>query len=103
MAPPEGGNPGGGGFGSMLPLLASWCILTSSLFVHKLRRAKTSASFREALKKGIRCHHGLDPRQDLEYQERRYLEVEGLQRLKLEKSAIAMQAADSGKLEPVKQ
>ncbi len=105
MAPPEGGSPGGSGFGSMLPLLAVLVVFYFFFIRPQIKKSKDQRKFREALKKGDKVVtmggiHG----KILEVQETTViLEVEGLQRLKLEKSAIAMQAADSGKLEPVKQ
>lgn len=99
-----GSEGGAGGFGSMLPLLAVLVVFYFFFIRPQMKKSKDQRKFREALAKGDKVVtlggiHG----KILEVQETTViLEVEGLQRLKVEKSAIAMAATESGKLEQVK-
>lgn len=97
MVPPEGG---GGGIGSFLPLILIVLVFYMFFIRPQMKKQKELRKYRESLKKGDRIItiggiHG----KIVEIQETTYtIEVEGQNRLKIEKSAVAMEGASSEKL-----
>ncbi len=91
MMPPEG--QGGGGFASFLPLILIVLVFYLFFIRPQMKKQKDLKKYREALKKGDRIVtiggiHG----KIVEEQERTFtIEVEGQMRLKIEKSAVAME------------
>lgn len=91
MASPEG-TQGGGGIGAFLPLILIIVVFYFFMIRPQMKKTKELKKFREALKKGdkiitIGGIHG----KIVEEQETTFtIEVEGLSRLKIEKSAVAM-------------
>lgn len=92
MAAPEGG---GGGIGAFLPLILIVLVFYMFFIRPQMKKQKDLRKYRESLKKGDRIItiggiHG----KIVEIQETTYtIEVEGLNRLKIEKSAVAMEGA----------
>lgn len=90
MMPAEG--DGGGGLGAFLPLILIILVFYLFFIRPQMKKQKDLKKFREALKKGdkiitIGGVHG----KIVEEQERTFIiEVEGQNRLKIEKSAVAM-------------
>lgn len=101
MMPQEGGQ---GGFGSFLPLLLVIAVFYFFFIRPQMKKSKDQRKFREGLKKGDKVVtvggiHG----KILEVAETTLIiEVEGQNRLKVEKSAVAMEASASGQLEQLK-
>jgi preprotein translocase subunit YajC len=99
MMDPSSGSQGG--FASFLPLLLVIVVFYFFFIRPQMKKSKDQRKFRESLQKGdkvvtIGGIHG----KILEVADTTVIiEVEGLNRLKVEKSAVAMQAAESGKLE----
>lgn len=91
--PAEG--DGGGGLGAFLPLILIVLVFYLFFIRPQMKKQKDLKKFREALKKGDRIVtiggiHG----KIVEEQERTFtIEVEGQNRLKIEKSAVAMDGA----------
>lgn len=98
MMDPNGGE---GGFGSFLPLLLVIVVFYFFFIRPQMKKSKDQKKFREGLKKGDKVItlggiHG----KILEVAETTLIiEVEGQNRLKVEKSAVAMEAEASGSLE----
>lgn len=92
MAPPAG--EGGGGFGAFLPLILIVVVFYFFFIRPQMRKQKEAKLFRENLKKGdkiitIGGIHG----KIVEIGERTFIiEVEGQNRLKIEKNAVAQNA-----------
>ncbi len=93
MMSPDG--EGGGGLGAFLPLILIVLVFYLFFIRPQMKKQKDLKKFREALKKGDRIVtiggiHG----KIVEEQERTYMiEVEGQNRLKIEKNAVAMDGA----------
>lgn len=91
MMPAEG--EGSGGLGAFLPLILIILVFYLFFIRPQMKKQKDLKKFREALKKGdkiitIGGIHG----KIVEEQERTFtIEVEGQNRLKIEKSAVAME------------
>lgn len=91
MMPAEG--DAGGGLGAFLPLILIVLVFYLFFIRPQMKKQKDLKKFREALKKGdkiitIGGIHG----KIVEEQERTFtIEVEGQNRLKIEKSAVAME------------
>ncbi|MEA3504240.1 MAG: preprotein translocase subunit YajC [Bacteroidota bacterium] len=98
MAQPQGGEQGG--LMSFLPLLLVIVVFYLFFIRPQMKRSKDQKKFREALKKGSKVVtiggiHG----KILEVKETTVIiEVEGENRLKVEKSALAMDTQDQQKL-----
>ncbi len=98
MMPQEGGQ---GGFGSFLPLLLVIVVFYFFFIRPQMKKSKDQRRFREGLKKGDKIVtlggiHG----KILEVADTTLIiEVEGQNKLKIEKSSVAMEAASSGQLE----
>ncbi len=92
MAPAENG---GGGLGAFLPLILIILVFYMFFIRPQMRKQKQARKYRESLKKGdkiitIGGIHG----KIVEEQERSFtIEVEGGNKLRVEKSAIAMDGA----------
>lgn len=92
MAPTENG---GGGLGAFLPLILIILVFYMFFIRPQMRKQKQARKYRESLKKGdkiitIGGIHG----KIVEEQERSFtIEVEGGNKLRVEKSAIAMDGA----------
>lgn len=93
MPPAEGQE--GGGFMTFLPLIAIVLVFYLFFIRPQMKKAKDQKKYREALKKGdkiitIGGIHG----KIIEVQETTFtIEVEGQNRLKIEKSAVAMDSS----------
>ncbi len=91
MMPADG--EGGGGLGAFLPLILIILVFYLFFIRPQMKKQKDLKKYREALKKGDRIItiggiHG----KIVEEQERTFtIEVEGQNRLKIEKSAVAME------------
>lgn len=91
MAPPSDGS-GGGGIGAFLPLILIIVVFYFFMIRPQMKKTKELKKFRENLKKGdkiitIGGIHG----KIVEEQETTFIiEVEGLSKLKIDKSAVAM-------------
>lgn len=94
-------NGSGSGFGSFIPLLLVIVVFYFFFIRPQMKKSKDQRKFREALKKGDKVVtvggiHG----KVLEVAETSLIiEVEGQNRLKIEKSAVAMEASSSGQLD----
>lgn len=92
MAPPSGGKSGGSGFESLFFLVAIFGVFYFFMIRPQMKKTKEQKKFRENLQKGqkivtIGGIHG----KIIELQETTaIIEVEGQNRLKIEKSAIAL-------------
>ena len=101
MAPPSGGSGAGGGIGAFLPLILIIVVFYFFMIRPQMKKTKELKKFRESIKKGdkvvtIGGIHG----RIVEEQETTYtIEVEGQTRLRIEKSAVAM----NGETIPAKQ
>jgi len=93
MAPPAG-EGGGGGLGAFLPLILIVVVFYFFFIRPQMRKQKEAKLFRENIKKGdkvitIGGIHG----KIVEVSERTFvIEVEGQNRLKIEKNAVAQNA-----------
>ncbi len=91
MMPSDGGS--GGGIGAFLPLILIILVFYLFFIRPQMKKQKDLKKYRESLKKGDRIItiggiHG----KIVEEQERTFtIEVEGQNRLKVEKSAVAME------------
>jgi preprotein translocase subunit YajC len=91
MSPPEGG----GGFGGFLPLILILLVFYFFFIRPQMKKQKDLRKYRESLKKGDRIItiggiHG----KIVEIQDKTYtIEVDGQVRLRIEKSAVAMEGA----------
>lgn len=94
-------NGSGGGFGSFIPLLLVIVVFYFFFIRPQIKKSKDQRKFREGLKKGDKVVtlggiHG----KILEVADTTVvIEVEGQNRLKIEKSAVAMEADSSGSLD----
>ncbi len=92
---PAGEEGAGGGLGAFLPLILIVLVFYLFFIRPQMKKSKDLKKFRENLKKGdkiitIGGIHG----KIVEEQERSFtIEVEGQNRLKIEKSAVAMEGA----------
>ncbi|NVN96376.1 MAG: preprotein translocase subunit YajC [Bacteroidetes bacterium] len=92
MSPPQDGGKGGSGFESLFFLLAIFAVFYFFMIRPQMKKTKEQKKFRESLEKGqkivtIGGIHG----KIIELQETTaIIEVEGQNRLKIEKSAIAL-------------
>jgi len=92
MSNPQGGQGGGAGIGAFLPLILIIVVFYFFMIRPQMKKTKELKKFRENLKKGdkiitIGGIHG----KIVEEQEKTFIiEVEGQGRLKIEKSAVAM-------------
>ncbi len=96
MAPPAGGEEGNSLIGSLLPLLLIVVVFYFFMIRPQMKKAKTEKKFRESINKGdkivtIGGIHG----KIIEVQEATFtIEVEGGNKLKIEKSAISLDASN---------
>ena len=92
MSNPGGAQGGGGGIGAFLPLILIVVVFYFFMIRPQMKKTKELKKFRESLKKGdkIITIGGIHGR-IVEEQETTYtIEVEGQTRIRIEKSAVAM-------------
>mgnify|MGYP003574323873 FL=1 len=93
MPPAEGSE--GGGFMSFLPLIAIVLVFYLFFIMPQMKKSKDQKKYREALKKGDKIvtiggiHGKIVEMQDTTFT----IEVEGQNRLRIEKSAVAMDSS----------
>ncbi len=94
MAPPSGGAQGGSSLMSFLPLVLIFVVFYFFMIRPQMKKTKDQKKYREALKKGDKIitiggiHGKIAEVNDTTF----VIEVEGGNRLKIERSAVSMES-----------